>query len=210
MWPARFSIAAMLVMLLVPAMQAVASGSHRAIPPEVLAGAREYAVSKVGEEFFESYMEWSPDLSSFRQLDPRYLGRFGSPDWLRHSRYIVIYLFRIPGKSFINEFIVLNIHEDGGWFDDTASDEGLPDCAENPLECEFPIDEEAALEIARTVGLQQGIEPWRADFNWGRRAHKTYVWEVWNTLGDRRGERVIIDANDGAVLDMSEWRVEID
>ena len=200
----------LLVCVLVAPATAGKPELHHEVPAEALAGAREYAISKVGEAFFDAYMTWNPALSCFRELDPRRLGLANAPDWLKYPRYIIIYNFRIPEKPYINEIVVVNIKEDGGWFQDVAHDEGLPDCVSHPGECDFPIDEAAAIEIARGAGLQDGNALWRADFRWFGRRHHTYAWEVQNDLGERHGESVLIDANDGAVINVGEWRITVD
>jgi len=183
------------------------SGSPNPIPEEVLASAREYVISKVGETFFDSYITWRPELSGFKPLvrSDNAL-RLNRPDWLRSPRYVIVYRLRIPEKPFVDETVVVNIRADGGWFEDTAYDEGLPDCVSHPEECEFPIDEQGALEIAGNAGLEPGRKPWEADFRWFGREHKTYAWEVRNELAEGFGEVVLIDANDGTVIEKGEWR----
>jgi len=178
------------------------------IPDGVLAGADEYVISKVGRVFFDSCITRSPALPMFRPLtDPRHISR--SPDWLQYPRYIVLYKLRISGRPFVDEVVVVNIKENGGWFEDTAHDEGLPDCVSQPEECEFPIDEAAAIEIARDVGLEAGNKPWKTDFRWFGRKHSTYAWVVENELGEWFGESVLIDANDGVVINMGEWTTTV-
>ena len=208
----RFSLVSASVLLVsVLAVEADAGEpeSHYPVPAEAVAGAREYAISKVGEAFFDAYMTWNPALSCFRDLDPRRLGWANTPDWLKYPRYIIVYNFRIPEKPHVDEIVVVNIKEDGGWFQDAAHDEGLPDCVTHQGECEFLIDEEAAIEIAREAGLKEGNGPWRVDFRWFGRDYHTYAWEVQNELGERRGESVLIDANDGAVINMGEWSITV-
>ncbi len=203
----RLGAVVILILSLAPLVHSSESGSPYPIPDGVLASADEYVISKVGQAFFDSCFTWSLGLSCYRPLagaiNPN------SPDWLQYPRYVVIYKFLVPGRPFVDEVVVVNIKTDGGWFEDTAHDEGLPDCASQPKECEFPIDEAAAIEIARDAGLQEGKKPWRSDFRWSGRTHKTYVWEIRNELEQLSGELVFIDANDGTVLEVSDWRVEV-
>jgi hypothetical protein len=195
---------------LTPQAAAASQESADPIPAGVLASAREYVISKVGEAFFDSCLTWSPEASCFRPLQsPSDACRVNIPDWLRCPRYVVIYRLRIPERPFVDEVVVVNIKEDGGWFKDAAFDEGLPDCVSHPGECEFPIDREAATEIAKEAGLQPGITPWRADFLWSGRKYGTYVWQVENTLGDSHGDLAIIDANSGDVLCMTYWEIVV-
>ena len=206
----RLGAVVLLVSSLAPRAVAVQGKSPYPIPEQVLAGAREYVISKVGETFFDSYIAWSPELSCFRPLrDQRNASRGNLPDWVRHPRYVIIYKLRIPEKPFVDETVVVNIKEDGGWFQDTAHDEGLPDCVSHPEECEFPIDREAAIEIAQAAGLRHGDGSWETDFRWYGRDYNTYAWEVRNELGEWHGELVLVDANNGAVIDMGEWSVTV-
>jgi len=201
----RLSVAILVILPLSPLARSSESESPYPIPDGVLASADEYAISKVGQAFFDSCMTWSPGLSCYRSLDGAI--NPNSPDWLQYPRYVVIYKLSIPGKPFVDELVVVNIKEDGGWFEDTAHDEGLPDCVSHPGECEFPIDEATAIEIARDAGLQAGRKPWMADFRWFGHEHRTYAWRIRNELGQSHGEFVLVDANDSAVIEKNTWRV---
>ncbi len=191
-------VAILVVFLASVGTMASEPGSHAVAPPEILASAREYAISKVGEAFFTSYM--TVQLSRFVPVKVEDIGRPGLPDWCRHSRYEVVYYLDIPDKPWVHVPCVVNIREDGGWFVDPNPYEGLPDCVSDPGECEFRIDRDAAVEIARDAGLEPGAGAWRTLFSWGGRAG-TYVWDVYNTLpGTGGGRGIVIDANSGKVL----------
>ena len=185
---------------------------HDAVPPEILASAREYAISKVGEEFFDSYIDLVG--ARFVSAKPENERRRTLPDWIRSSRYELVYRLHIPEKPWIDVRCVINIREDGGLFEDLNAHEGLPDCVSDPLECEFPIDRDAAIEIAREAGLEAGSGAWHAFIAWDGQTHHTYVWNVMNTLyGMNNGRRIagrgiVIDANTGEVLGQSELVVE--
>jgi hypothetical protein len=201
---------ALVVILLVP--HALAGISKQPDPPPdgVLTSADEYVISKVGKAFFDSCLSRRRGSSRYEPLaGPSYAGNPSIPDWMQHPRYVVIYNFGVPGREFVDEVVVVNIKEDGGWFREAPHDEGLPDCISQPRECEFPIDRAEAKAIAREAGLEEGRSFWRSDFRWSGRTHKTYVWEVRNELEELGGELVLIDANDGTVLEVSEWRVEV-
>jgi hypothetical protein len=203
-------VLAFVIFSLSPAARSAESGSPYPIPDSVVASADEYVISKVGEAFFECCLTWSPALSSFEPLDPHNVGRWNLPDWSRWPRYVIIYRMRVPGKPFVDELVVVNIGKDGRWFEDESSDEGLPGCVSDPAECEFPIDAADAFEIALEAGLQAGTQPWESDFRWSGLPMQTYVWEVRNELAPLRGEYALIDANDGTVLGMGEWSVEVE
>ncbi len=204
----RLGVMVLVLYSLAPQALASQPESPYPIPDGVLASADEYVISKVGRAFFDSCIARSLGLPLYRPLaHPSFTS--ATPDWLQYPRYVVIYKLRISGRPFVDEVVVVNIKENGGWFEDTAHDEGLPDCVSQPEECEFPIDEAAAIEIARDAGLQPGSKPWKADFSWFGRKHKTYAWVVENELGEWFGESVLIDANDGVVINMGEWIITV-
>lgn len=177
-------------------------------PPEILASAKEYAITKVGEEFYDSFI--TLHMSRFVPLKPENLGRWALPDWSRDSRYEVVYHLHIPDSPWVDAFCVVNIKEDGGWFSDVSAYEGLPNCVSDPGECEFPIDRDAAMEIAAQAGLEPGDRPWNALFCWSGqlRSQQTYVWRVDNLLLGTGGGRIItVDANSGDVLGEGEWGI---
>jgi len=211
-WFAWTAVLWLLAGVPVRADSATSGASPTAIPVPVLESAQQYVVAKVGEDFLDSWMSLNLERSSFRPLrKPHRESNPTVPDWAQCARYVVVYDFRIPGKPYIEEEIVVYIREDGGWFEDPGHREGLPDCVADSGECRFPIDEDAALEIAREAGLTPGIEPWKAEFRWGRARHGTYIWEVKNTLEQfRRGRVVFIDANDGAVLETCDWWIRVE
>ena len=198
----------LVILSLSPLAHSSESVSPYPIPDDVLSSADEYVISEVGQAFFDSCMTLSPGLSCHRPLEGAI--NPNSPDWLQYPRYVVIYKLRIPGRSFVDELVVVNIREDGRWFEDVAHDEGLPDCVSQPGECEFPIDEAMAVEIARGAGLQDGRKPWVADFRWFGHDHQTYAWQIRNELGQSHGEFVLVDANDGAVIEKNTWRVIVE
>ena len=65
------------------------------------------------------------------------------------------------------------------------------------------ISREAALELARELGFQEGLSPWSAEL----KVHADYgpVWEIRNVLreasNERGGRTLIISAETGALVD---------
>jgi len=82
---------------------------------------------------------------------------------------------------------------------------GVPDCATDPKECQFGVDQKRAIQIAKDVGLDPGVEAWKPWFMWAKR-HRTYVWMVTTILrkshSSRTYQTLYIDANDGEVLEL--------
>ena len=203
---ARVGIAITAALVLVFGALASESDSPGSAPPEILASAKEYAVSKVGEEFFDSYMTLQG--SRFIPLKPENLGRWALPDWSRQARYEVVFHLYIPEEPWVSVPCVVNIKQDGSWFSDPNAYEGLPNCVSDPGECECPIDRDAAIAIASEAGLEAGAGSWNTLFHWSGRMDSTYVWSVYNRLsGTAGGKGVVIDANSGEVLGESSWSV---
>ena len=178
------------------------------IPQEILASAREYVISRVGESFFESYMKWKPGRSCYLPVNPRNLADpDGCSPYLLVPRYRIAYDLHIPEKPWVHQTVWFFIYEDGGWVKDPTIQCGLPDCVAHPEECEFPIDGDDAKRIAEQAGLEAGLEDWRIGFIWWGAEYQTYVWQVHNTLTKRSGRTLVLDANTGEVLHVGEWVV---
>jgi hypothetical protein len=153
----------------------------------------ELIVSKIGDNYFNNYIK----LLTIDYQPPS--GIIETP------YYLLTYTFKIPEKQFVNESIEIGIDIDGN----VVREWGIPS---NPDECEFPVDEAKAIEIARDAGLEEGIKEWESDFYW-HDGFKTYVWSVRNTLSatsvgepyEESGRVVIIGANSGEVKESLNW-----
>ena len=94
--------------------------------------------------------------------------------------------------------------------DDPPMSYGLPDCVRNPIECQFPIDDADARQIAEDDGLDPGIQDWRVGFTWYGGDFQTYTWGVKNYLAPDHGEGITIDANTGEILGRYHWFITVD
>lgn len=139
----------------------------------------------------------------------------------RTPHYRVLYHFADPGAPFVDVLAEIRVALNGTILD--PGDAGLPDCIALPAECKFPIDEQAALRIARQNGLPAGVKPWATSFHFyfgdpthpGERGRPgTFVWGVSSTLAEPsghdggHGKSAIIDGNDGRFYDISNWSVQ--
>lgn len=166
------------------------------IPPEILEKGNQFIITKTGEEFFNQYI--SPDFSKFKQLA---------------NGYFLAYRFTIPEKPFVNGSIRFTIDSLGNVLSDKEIS-GIPDCIHSPEDCEFVIDEQQAVRIAKENDLDEGIKEWRKSFMWNSTYNK-YVWQILSTLKESVGDfgyrgngiEMIIDPNSGEVLALTEWRI---
>ena len=161
-------------------------------------------VERVGREYFENHLtlercHWNdPTVSYWRAAGPYFDSRYWG----------IVYRFRVPGKPFIDQLVQVNLTP-GGQLHPMHARLDIAACAENPRECEFPIDEAAALKIARNGGLEEGLRPWRTGFTWY--PDYGFIWTVTNTLTVKQdgcsgeGRICIIDANSGEIVAHHMW-----
>jgi hypothetical protein len=164
---------------------------------EAVQGAENVVRNRVGDEFFERNFRFEQMI-----FEPRSAHLDRDSYEAEGPHYRVIWAWRVDSPVLVAAMVVVAVDLEGK--DVTmGSRYGIPDCVENPGDCEFPIDRESAKDIARDAGLEPGLKPWIVAFLWSRE-YDTYVWSVSNRMvgtADReRGETVLVDANDGRVL----------
>ncbi|MBS4033623.1 MAG: hypothetical protein KGZ85_04085 [Ignavibacterium sp.] len=166
------------------------------IPPEIFEKGNKFIISLTGEEFFSMYI--NPELTKSFQIQ---------------NGYFLTYKFSMPEKPFVYGSIRFTVDSLGGVLRDTEIS-GIPNCIQLPEECEFIIDEELAVKIAKDNNLDEGIKEWNKNFIWSSIYNK-YVWQILSTLRESVGEfgyrgngkEMIIDTNTGEVLALNEWRI---
>jgi len=172
------------------------SDSQVSIPDRVLKNSNNFIISRVGKEFFEKYIK--PDFKDIQEI---------------HSKYYMVYRFMMPEKPYVDTKIKFTVDSTGGVIDrDNIT--GLPDCFSNPEKCQFNIDEEQAIKIARENKFEQGIKEWKMEFKWDTK-YDQYVWSILSTLKESRGtfgfrgsgEILLIDPNSGKIIAKDTWRV---
>ena len=169
-----------------------------------------YVISKVGEDFFSKYITLNSNLSRYNPPDELCIQNPGScAPYLEKSNYYIVYSFKIPEKPYVDELIELTVDGEGNVIEAW----GVPDCIINPNECDFPIDEAEARQLAKNAGLEEGMADWELSFHWYGGNLSTYVWTVQNTLSEHpsgepylaSGRVVVIDANSGGIKEISDW-----
>jgi hypothetical protein len=165
------------------------------IPEKVLNSADQFIITKTGKEFFQNYI--SIDTEKSREISPN---------------YFLVYDFKIPEKSYVDEEISFLIDKNGTLVKGQQIT-GIPGCLNSSESCEFNITEEEALNIAQKSGLEKGIKEWKSGFLWNVK-HNKYVWHILSTESESEGEytrgkgkEMIIDPNSGEVIETNNWYV---
>lgn len=164
------------------------------VPTPVKEKADTFIKERTGNSFFNSYIK--QDFRRTTKID---------------NGYLMVYRLVIPEKPFVNTVIEFRTDTSGNvLYPEQAS--GIPDCLSGG--CEFNIDNEQAVEIARNNGLDEGIKDWKTGFMWNSE-YKQYVWHVLSTLYESEGSQgyrgngkeMIIDPASGEVLAVNTWKV---
>jgi hypothetical protein len=190
-----------------------ATSPRHSIPSSIVVKSNQFIISKVGQSFFDKYIQYN-NSKSYYIMPNQYLldhPEMASNEFLLQPYYHMGYTFRMPEKPFVNELIQFAVDSNGNVIPQ-ADVTGIPDLLNDPGAANFTIDEKQALEIAKNAGLETGIASWSASFHWYGGDLKTYVWTIQNTLQEdskfaysAHGREIIIDANSGKVLNIFEW-----
>lgn len=166
------------------------------VPLDVLNKSNEFIIGKTGEEFFNKYI--TPDFVRTKYTPPY---------------YEMAYRFFMPEKDYVVATIKFTVDSAGNVLKDREII-GIPDCKNNPSDCNFNIDKENAIQIARESGLKAGIKDWDVGFIWNPQLQK-YVWHVLSTLQESEGElgyrgsgqEAIINPVTGELIEIHDWHV---
>jgi hypothetical protein len=166
------------------------------IPLSVLKKADQFIISKTGNDFFKKHI--TIDFSKSKHIPPN---------------YFMVYKFYMSEKSFVDEVIRFNVDSTGNVLKQFEV-VGIPDCNENPANCDFVVDEKIARQVATENGLSKGIKDWKVDFIWEAKYNK-YIWKIITTskqtlLQDHdraEGDLIMIDPSNASVIDKESWRV---
>jgi hypothetical protein len=192
------------------------SGSAEAVvqsvPPEIMKKAEQFVISKVGVEFFQEHM--SLHGSDLERARPASGTSYDEGTTEELDGVVVGYRFsydiQVADRPIPAGHVWFKTDLDGNADPETVH--GLPDCVSCPEECEFPMDEGAAREVAILAGLDPGLREWRVSLLW-HGGFRTYVWNVMNVTNEspdlEEGKSVLIDANDGGVLSVCEYYANI-
>lgn len=191
---------------------APSAGPEGGIPDEIVGKAVSFITSRVGEDFCKKYVVFDPERST---CNPKGPGDFPGlhPEFAVKPSFKVGFWIRIPDKPYVKGRIEFLLDGNGKVLPNTRVF-GLPDCVDHPGECNFPIDQSIAIDLAKNAGLVEGLAEWETVFAWTFTSlddpvSGTYVWKVSNTLmsGPRElsGKTLVIDANSGEILDHMGW-----
>ncbi len=166
------------------------------IPLGVLKKADQFIVYKTGDEFFKKYI--TADFFQSKHIAPNYL---------------MVYRLYMPEKPFVDELIRFTLDSTGKVLTQYEV-VGIPNCNNDPINCDFVVDEKIAKQIATENGLVKGITDWKIDFIWNNSYNK-YVWEIISTTKQSKtdqynraeGEKIIIDSNNASMLSKDTWRI---
>ena len=164
------------------------------IPISVIEKSNQQIISKTGEEFFHN--NFSLNMADSKELKDKYLMKYN---------------FKMDGKPYINKEISFMVDSLGS-LPAGQNISGIPNCING--NCDFSVDASKAKQIAEEQGLEKGIKDWKADFVWNDK-YENYVWKVISTSSESQGtngyrgsgNEMIIDANNGKVLESNSWYV---
>lgn len=175
------------------------SPKEEEIPDSIIEKSNQFIISKVGQEFFNNYMSINKELTRYIPANLHCIKNLSyCADYLLAPNYFMVYSLKIPNKPYANVSISFSVDKNGNII--AGSQQGLPDCVSKPSECEFLIDENDAIKIARNAGLEEGISDWKTSFHWAYGNPGSYVWTVQNYLSSNNGKIVMIDANSGDII----------
>ncbi|MGD8305703.1 MAG: PepSY domain-containing protein [Ignavibacteria bacterium] len=167
------------------------------VPMDVLNNANTFIISKTGEAFFNDYI--TPDFSLTKHADPN---------------YEMVYRLYIPEKPYVNTKITFTVDGKGMVVKDKDII-GIPECTNTPTACNWQINEEAAIQIAKDNELEDGVKDWKVKFVWNPERNM-YVWHILTTIrefeGDfgyrGNGKEMLIDPVSGDVLNVTGWQIQ--
>ena len=167
------------------------------VPDSIIKKTDEFIISKIGKSRFDSWVKFQ---NGNRYLDSSSVCTSGNPSCIH---YQVSYGLKVPEKPFVDYGFAFELDGNGH-----ITSLQLPNCIANEQECDFPIDEANAIEIAKKLGLEKGVSDWKVTFNF---MDETFIWQIQNTLvadriGEANGKIMSIDANSGDVLGIDAWK----
>ena len=166
------------------------------VPNLIYAEADIYLSQKTGEKFFEEYIY--RNYSKAKALE---------------GKYEVHYALTDPDRPYVYGDIYFYLDTDGKILEEYEQ-YGIPQCKAIPETCEFNLDKDEALSIAKEAGLAEGIRPWDAAFRWSAELNM-YIWHILSTTSERgkkknykaSGEEIMISPYNGEVLKHRKWNI---
>ncbi|UCH64671.1 MAG: hypothetical protein JSW63_08570 [Ignavibacterium sp.] len=166
------------------------------VPLHILQEANLFIVSKTGAEFFHNYI--AVDNVKTKHSPPY---------------YEIVYNLYIPEKPYVNTSITFTVDE-AGKVVKSRDIIGIPNCNKNPSLCEWQVDKDGAIAIAKAEGLEKGIKDWKIAFIWNPE-RQIYVWRIITVIREFQGDfgyrgsgkEMLIDPVNGEVLSLTVWQI---
>ncbi|MCF6268381.1 MAG: hypothetical protein L3J41_01580 [Melioribacteraceae bacterium] len=174
--------------------------------------ANSFLVSKVGEQFFNSYIKYDSKNSRFSPADSFCVENPSScADFLLKPHYYFVYSFKISEKEFVDEIIEF-VTDTLGNVVPSRETFGIPNCSDNNCWDNFQIiEKEEAISIAKENGFEDGISDWSVTFQFYANEYNNYTWQISNTLyqsdSESGGKSLIIESNNGGIIKILNWTV---
>jgi len=180
------------------------------IPDSIITKANDFVISKVDEQFFNSYIKYDSENSRYSPADSFCIEHPSScAEFLLKPHYYFVYNFKIPEKDYVDEIIEF-VTDTNGNVVPSREVFGIPKCTSNDCWGNFPlIGKDEAITIAKNNGLEEGIRDWIVLFHFYAGEFENYVWEVSNTLyqsgSESGGNTFLIGANNGEIVQSLNW-----
>lgn len=180
------------------------------IPDSLINKANDFVISKVGEQFFNSFIKYDSEKSRYSPADSFCIEHPEScAEFLLEPHYYFVYSFKLPEKDYVDEIIEF-VTDINGNVVPSREAYGIPKCTNNNCWENFPlIEKEEAIIIAQNNRLEEGIRDWIISFHFYSAEFDNYVWSVSNTLyqssSESGGKTLLIDASNGEVIQSSNW-----
>ncbi|HPO56356.1 MAG TPA: hypothetical protein PKY46_10145 [Ignavibacteriaceae bacterium] len=166
------------------------------ISPKMAENAREFIEAYTGQEFYEKFIVLDKIKTEYN-----------------NKNYKLVYVIMIPEKTFFRGEISFYM-DSSGTVNTNLPVSGIPNCLDNPGDCDFAIDETMAREIAKANSFEKGIKDWMVSVVWNDQYQK-YVWYILSTIYESQGSNgfigeghyLIIDINNGKILEKNNWKV---
>jgi hypothetical protein len=209
--------------LLLPAiLPSLASAQIPKAPPALAESAWAHLNRYVGEAFVRYYIskDSAEDYREPQDYPKEFLQRPTRPGVLLVRAWRFSYHLQIHERPWVNAHFSVTVGLDGGLtprFDEAGrfiqegGIDGIGNCAQDSTLCQFPIDRDAAIHIAKENGLEEGLAPWHVGFNWYHSEDGRFIWAVSNTLRigqdkcSNSGKDILIDANTGKIYQRTGW-----
>ena len=188
-------------------------GDPQAIPvisDSIIYKANSFVISKVGEQFFNSYIKYDSENSKFSPADSFCIENPSScADFLLKPHYYFVYSFKISENEFVDEIIEL-VTDTLGNVVSSREPFGIPQCPDNNCWDNFPlIARDEAISIAQNNGFEDGISEWSVTFHFYANEYNNYVWQISNTMyqsdSESSGKSLIIEAGNGEIIESINW-----